>query len=242
MSAELEQQTALITGAGRGIGRATALRLARAGCSLALVARTAAELEIVAEEAGRAGAPTLVLPADITDDTQIESVLQRTVVQLGSISILINNAGYAPPRRMHGATAIAEWDRMLATCLRAPMILSRLVLPDMLTRQSGAIVNIASTAARDARPGEAGYAAAKAGLLAFSRALFAEVRNNGVKVIAVCPGYVNTSFVPPNRRVDRNKFLRPDDVAEAIFQVLTTAAHACPTEIVLEPQFNPERG
>ena len=121
------------------------------------------------------------------------------------------------------------------------MVLTHLLLPDMLAHRSGAIVNIASTAARAARAGEAAYAAAKAGLLAFSRALFAEVRDNGVKVVAVCPGYVDTDFIPPNRRVDRSKFLQPDDVAEAIVHVIATAPHACPTDVVLEPQFNPER-
>jgi len=241
MSDELSDQIALVTGAGRGIGRATALRLARAGCDLALVSRTESELREVADEAGRNGANALVLPADITDDAQLEALVQRTLVQLGSISILINNAGYAPPRQTHGKAAVAAWDRMLATCLRAPMVLSQLVLPDMLTHQSGAIINVASTAGREARAGEASYAAAKAGLLAFSRALFAEVRNSGVKVVAICPGYVDTAFVPPNRRVDRTKFLRADDVAEAIVNVLTTPPHACPTEVVLEPQFNPER-
>jgi 3-oxoacyl-[acyl-carrier protein] reductase len=241
MAGELANQIALITGAGRGIGRATALRLARAGCDLALVARTQSELEAVAEEAGRSGAHALVIPADVTEDAQVEALVQRTLVQLGSISILINNAGVAPPRRVHGKAAIAEWDRMLATCLRAPMLLSHLVLPDMLTHQTGAIVNVASTAGRHVREGEASYAAAKAGLVVFSRALFAEVRNSGVKVVAVCPGYVDTGFVPPNRRVDRTKFLRPEDVADAILGVLTTPAHACPTEVVLEPQFDPER-
>jgi 3-oxoacyl-[acyl-carrier protein] reductase len=241
VSAELSNSIALITGAGRGIGRATALRLARARCDLALVARTQAELEAVAAEAAPHGVRTLVLPADITDDAQVESFLQRTVVQLGTVSILINNAGCAPPRTRVGKAAVPEWDRMLATCLRAPMVLSRLVLPDMLVNKRGAIINIASLAARTVRPGEAGYAAAKAGLIAFTRTLFAEVRGSGIKVAAICPGYVDTDLVPANRRVDRSKFLQPEDVAEAIFQVLTSDQRACPTEVILEPQFDPEQ-
>jgi len=241
MSAPLDGHIALVTGAGRGIGRATALRLARAGCDLALVARTQSDLEAVAAEVAPYGVRTLVLPADVTDDTHLEAALQQAVLQLGSISILVNNAGVAPPRAHHGKAAVAEWDRMLATCLRAPMVLSRLLLPDMLVHQRGAIINIASTAARAARTGEAAYAAAKAGLIAFSRALFAEVRNSGIKVVALCPGYVDTAFVPPNRRVDRGKFLRPDDVAEVIFHLLTLSAAMCPTEVTLEAQFDPER-
>jgi short-subunit dehydrogenase len=121
------------------------------------------------------------------------------------------------------------------------MVMSHLALPDMLVHKRGAIVNVASVAARSPHPGEAAYAAAKAGLLAFSSALFAEVRDSGIKVVTVCPGYVDTAFVPPNRRVDRGKFLRPADVAETIFDMLTFPAHACPTEIVVQPQFDPEK-
>jgi short-subunit dehydrogenase len=241
VSGDLRSNVALITGAGRGIGRATALRLARAGCDLVLVARTRAELEAVAAEAAASGVRTLVLPADITEDTQVESALQRAVVQLGTISILINNAGCAPPRTRVGKAAVAQWDRVLATCLRAPMVLSRLLLPDMLVHRRGAIINIGSIAARALRPGEAAYAAAKAGLVAFTRALFAEVRGSGIKVAVICPGYVDTDLVPPNRRVDRSKFLQPEDVAEAIFHVLTSDPRACPAEVILEPQFDPER-
>jgi 3-oxoacyl-[acyl-carrier protein] reductase len=241
VSVDLGNNIALITGAGRGIGRATALRLAQAGCDLALVARTQGELEAVAAEAAPSGVRTLVLPADVTDDAQVESSLQRAVVQLGTISILVNNAGYAPPRTRVGKAAVAEWDRVLATCLRAPMVLSRLLLPNMLVHKRGAIINIGSVAARTPRPGEAAYAAAKAGLVAFTHTLFSEVRGSGIKVAVVCPGYVATDLVPANRRVDRVRFLQPEDVAEAIFQVLTSEPRACPTEVLLEPQFDPEQ-
>ncbi len=240
MLLDLSNQIALVTGASRGIGRATALRLAHSGCDLVLVARGKDELEEVAAEAGALGVRALVFAADITDDVQVESMLQAALVQLGSISILVNNAGVAPPRQAHGKAAIEAWDRMLATCLRAPMLLTHLLLPDMLVHRRGAIINVASLTGRIARAGEAAYAAAKAGLIAFSHSIFSEVRNNGIKVVAVCPGLVDTQFIPPNRRVDRSRFLKPEDVAEAIAQVLAMPAHACPTEILLEPQLDPE--
>jgi short-subunit dehydrogenase len=241
MAAELADEVALITGAGRGIGRATALRLAQAGCALALVSRTRADLEAVASEVTALRVPTCVLPADIADSGQVESLVPLAMQRLGPISILINNACAAPARTPLAKPAPADADRTLATCLRAPIILSRLLLQDMLVRQHGAIINIASTAARTPRAGEAVYAASKAGLLAFSHALFAEVRDSGIRVAAVCPGYVDTSLVPRNRRVDRTKFLRPGDVAEAIFHILTRPPGACSTELLLEPQFTPER-
>ncbi len=240
MADDLTHQIALVTGAGRGIGRAVALRLAQGGCDLVLVARTKHELEAVAEEAGACGVRTLVLPTDITDDLQVEAMVQAAMVRLGSVSILVNNAGVAPVRAAHGKAPMRDWDRTLATCLRAPMVLTHLLLPDMLAHRRGAIVNVASLSARIAPPGEAAYAAAKAGLVAFSRALFAEVRSSGVKVVAVCPGLVDTQFIPRNRRVDRSAFLKPEDVAEMIFSLLSVPAHACPTELVLEPQFDPE--
>jgi len=108
MAGELQGHIALVTGAGRGIGRAIALRLAVAGCDLALVSRTAEDLERLADEVGPTGARTLILPADITDDTQAEAILEKTLLQLGSISILVNSAGTAPPRRVHGNADIAD--------------------------------------------------------------------------------------------------------------------------------------
>lgn len=241
MTQPLNHHIAMVTGAGRGIGRAVAVRLAQAGCHLALVARTQSQLEEVAAEVAPTGVKTLVLPTDVTKDEQVEAMVQQTLIQLGSISILVNNAGVAPPRAAHGKAALEEWDRMLDTCLRAPMLLTHLLLPDMLVHKRGAVVNIASTTGRVARAGEAAYAAAKAGLIAFGQAIFAEVRNSGVKVVTVCPGYVDTGFVPPNKHVDREKFLRAADVAEIVYDMLRTPAHACATEVVLEPQFDPER-
>ncbi len=238
MQLPLHGRVALITGASRGIGRVTALRLAELGADVALIARNADALDAVAREASVHGVRTLVLPLDVSDDVALEEALQRVILQLGSVSIVVHAAGTAPPRGVHGKTAIADWDAMLATCLRAPMVLDRLLLPDMLVHARGVIVHIASVAARRARPGEAAYSAAKAGLLAFSHALFREVRNSGIKVVALCPGYVDTDFIPPNKRMDRDKFLRAEDVAETIAQVVLSPSHACPSEIVLEPQFD----
>lgn len=241
MELPLQGRVAVVTGASRGIGRVTALRLAELGADVALIARNAEALDAVAREAAVHGGHMLALPLDVTDDLAVEDALQRVLVQLGSVSILVHGAGTAPPRGNHGKAAIADWDRMLATCLRAPMVLDRLLLPDMLVHQRGVIVHIASIAARRVRPGEAAYSAAKAGLLAFSHSLFREVCNSGIKVVAVCPGYVDTEFIPPNKHMDRDKFLRPEDIAETIAQVVLSPAHACPSEIVLEPQFDQDR-
>ena len=137
-------------------------------------------------------------------------------------------------------TSLADWDRTLATCLRAPMVLTRLVLPDMLAHGRGTIVNIASIAGKRGRAGEAAYAAAKFGLLGFTQSLFDEVRDHGIKVAAICPGLVDTDLIPPNRRVDRaSSCSRPTSPTRSC-DVLTSPLRACPTEIVLEPQHDPE--
>jgi 3-oxoacyl-[acyl-carrier protein] reductase len=232
----------LVTGAGRGIGRAIALRLAGAGCQVAALSRTAAQLEDVAAQAAADSSPGAVLavPADVTRDTELESAVRLIIERLGRIAILVNNAGFAPPRSPVVRTALADWDRTLATCLRAPMVLSRLVLPDMLAHGRGAIINIASIAGKRGRAGEAAYAATKFGLLGFTQSLFEEVRGHGIKVAAICPGLVDTDFIPPNKRVDRARFLQPADIADAVLHMLTTPLRACPTELVLEPQHDPE--
>jgi len=239
-SPTLSDHVAVVTGAGRGIGRAIALRLAQDGCRVAAVARTESELEETASAAGTAGGSIFAVPADVTRDGDLESAVRLIIERLGRITILVNNAGFAPPRSPVLKTSLADWDRTLATCLRAPMVLTRLVLPDMLAHGSGAIVNIASIAGKKGRGGEAAYAAAKFGLLGFTQSLFEEVREHGVKVIAICPGFVDTDLIPANKRVDRGKFLQPSDIADAVHDVLTTPLRACPTELILEPQYDPE--
>jgi 3-oxoacyl-[acyl-carrier protein] reductase len=240
----LRDQVALVTGGGRGIGRAIAVKLADSGCAVAALARSEGELEETVREAAvlRPDHAILPIPADVTLDQDVERAVRLIIERLGRITILVNNAGFAPPRRSVVKTSLADWDRTLGTCLRAPMVLARLVLPDMLAHGQGTIVNISSIAAKRGRPGEAAYAAAKFGLLGFTQSLYEEVREHGVKVVAICPGLVDTDLIPPNRQVDRTKFMQPDDVAEVVHQVLTTPVRLCPTEVVIEPQFNPEPG
>lgn len=240
MAADLAGQHALVTGAGRGIGRAIALALAAHGAQVTALARSAEQLdEVVRSAAGGSGFGAAAV--DVTDDAALESAVEAATRARGPVDVLVNGAGYAPPRTAVVKTAVAEWDRILDTCLRAPMVLSRLVLPEMLTRRRGCIINVVSIAARRPTAREAGYAAAKAGLLAFTRALFAEVRDADVKIAAILPGLTDTAFVPANKRVDRAAFLRPEEVAAAVLQIVRSPASVCPVELVLEPQRDPLR-
>lgn len=241
MRPNLRQQVALVTGAGRGIGRAVAMRLAAAHCRVAGIARTESELNDTAQAAAALGGePILPIVGDLLQDTELEAAVRLIMERLGSITILVNNAGFAAPRTSVAKSSLADWDRTLATCLRAPMVLTRLVLPDMLAHGQGCIVNIASIAAKQGRPGEAAYSAAKFGLLGFTQSLYEEVRNRGVKVTAICPGLVDTELIPPNSKVDRAKFLQPEDIADLVYEVVSSPYRMCPREIVVEPQYDPE--
>lgn len=229
----------LITGASRGIGRAIALRLAQAGAATVLAARTAANLLQVAETIRTVGVETLVVPTDVTKEEQLEALVSAALTRFGHIDILVNNAGGGPPRAPVVKARVAEWEWTLRTNLWATMILTKLVLPSMIERRRGAIVNLCSLAGLTGKAGEAAYAAAKFGVRGFSQSLFEEVRGHGIKVSTICPGYVDTALIPPNRRVDRSKMLSPVDVAEAVYQVVVSSAQCCPVEIILHPQHDP---
>jgi 3-oxoacyl-[acyl-carrier protein] reductase len=234
VTSSLRAHVALVTGAGRGIGRAIAVQLARSGCPVAALARTESDLAETAAEAAADPHAATVLPlvADLTRDADLERAVRVIIERLGRITVLINHAGFAPPRTTLLKTSLADWDRTLAICLRAPMVLTRLVLPDMLAHGRGTIVNVAPIAGQRGRAGEASYAAAKFGLLGFTQSLFAEVREHGITVAAIVPGPVSPEPVPPE---EHGRALRPADIAAAVLQVLAAPPGACPVEIVLEP-------
>ncbi|HEV8713428.1 MAG TPA: SDR family oxidoreductase [Candidatus Binatia bacterium] len=237
----LAGRVALITGASRGIGRAIALRLAQAGATTVLAARTEAALATVAETIRVLGGEALVVPADVTDEQQLEALVNAALAQFGHIDILVNNAGGGPPRTPVVKARVRDWEWTVRLNLWAPMILTKLVLPAMIERRSGTIVHICSLAGLTGKPGEAAYAAAKFGVRGFSQSLFEEVREYGIKVSTIYPGYVDTALIPPNRRVDRSKMLSPEDVAHAVYEVAISSPRSCPLEITLQPQRDPFR-
>ena len=155
---------AFVTGAGRGIGRAIAERFAAEGASLVLAARTASDLERVAKDAERVGARALAMPTVVADDAAVERLVARTVDTLGHVDILVTAAGVASFGPVAEQTP-RDWDAMLAVNLRAVMVCCRAVVPPMLARGRGSIINVASVAASRPIPGAAAYTATKAGLV-----------------------------------------------------------------------------
>jgi short-subunit dehydrogenase len=208
---------ALVTGASRGIGRAIAVRLARTYDVVAL-ARSQPLLHELSRDIQRAGGSCRAIIADVARPTEIASALDGF-----NADVLINNAGVMFRKPLVELSPV-EWQAMVDVNLSALYHVTRAVLPGMLERGRGHIVNIASIAGRSAFPGGAGYTATKHATLGFSESLMLEVRDRGVKVSVVMPGSVATDF--GGERGDDSWKLRPDDVAEVVEHVLATPGHA----------------
>jgi 3-hydroxybutyrate dehydrogenase len=180
----------LITGSGRGIGRAIAHIFAAAGASVFLTARTEAELTATAGEISALGGSAHYSVADLGHETDCARVVEQARALFGRVDILVNNAGQYGPVVPVEHYPLTEFDRILAVHLRAAFLLSQLVLPEMYERNSGVILNISSLSAKSAFPWGSAYAAAKAGLLGLTRVTAAEAARKGVRVNAICPGPV----------------------------------------------------
>ncbi len=186
----LAERVAVITGGGRGIGRAIALKFAAEGAAVVVAARTKSEIESVAQEICAAGGRSAAVTADVAEEKDCERLIREGESQFGKVDLLVNNAGEYGPVKPVEEIAPAEWDRVVAVHLRGAYLLTRLVLPGMYTRGSGVILNISSLSAKSAFGWGSPYAAAKAGMLGLTRVAAAEAARKGVRVNAICPGPV----------------------------------------------------
>jgi NAD(P)-dependent dehydrogenase (short-subunit alcohol dehydrogenase family) len=186
----LAEKVAVITGGGRGIGRAMALKFAGEGAAVVIAARTKSEIEAVAKEVHTIGGLAAAVAADVADEQQCERLIHEATSQFGRVDILVNNAGEYGPVKPVEEISPTEWDRVVAVHLRGAYLLTRLVLPGMYARGSGVILNISSLSAKSAFGWGSPYAAAKAGLLGLTRVTAAEAARKGVRVNAICPGPV----------------------------------------------------
>ncbi len=214
----LEGRVAIVTGASRGIGRAIASRFARAGANLVLVARGERGLREAADEMTALGIEVEAVRADVASPAAVATMARRALARFKRIDLLVNNAGiatFAPLLKVR----VPEWDRMMAVNLRAPFLCTRAVLPSMIRRRQGSIINIASVAAVRGFADCSGYSASKSGLLGFSRALAVELRPYNIRVMAICPGAVDTPLWDRFGKFDRGRMLRDEDVAEAVLWV-----------------------
>jgi NAD(P)-dependent dehydrogenase (short-subunit alcohol dehydrogenase family) len=229
----LSGAVALVTGGSRGIGRAIAVRLATLGAAVSICSRDAASLGNTAAELEKSGSPVFSDVADVSRSSDAAAIVEKTEAALGPISILVNNAGIGLFGPSHEKTE-ADWDRLLNTNLKSVFLVSRAVIPSMIRRGAGDIINISSLAGRNAFAGGGIYCASKWGVQGLSACMAEDLRDQGIRVSVICPGSVATDFSSRPTK-DLSKALMPDDVAHAVEMIVTQRAQSFISEIQLRP-------
>ena len=229
-------QTALVTGATEGIGRATAFALGQAGYRVGVCARTEPKVRHLVKELQGAGFKAAGAPADVGNADQTARMVEAITKSLGPVDVLVNNAGVLIARPFEELT-LEDWDTTMNTNVRSLFLVTRAVLPGMRQRKRGDIVNVASLAGRNGFAGGTAYTASKHAVLGFSRSLMLETRKDGIRVIAICPGSVDTSMQQdqPMLKAEPSRILRPEDVAATILHALTLPERALVSELDLRP-------
>ncbi|AMM52347.1 3-ketoacyl-ACP reductase [Rufibacter sp. DG15C] len=211
----LKGKTALVTGAGKGIGRAVAIALAQEGVHVALLARTKSDLMKVAQEIEDLGVDTTVVTADVTNINSVNEAVEQVTQDLGFIDILINNAGTATFGKFLDLEP-DQWENIIKVNLMGPYYVTRAVLPAMISKKTGDIVNISSTAGQRGAAMTSAYSASKFGLIGLTESLMQEVRKHNIRVTSLTPSTVATDLAVELKLTDGNpeKVMQPEDFAE----------------------------
>ena len=234
---KLDGSLAVVTGATEGIGRATTFALGHAGARLAVCARTAAHVTATVADLRGDGIDAVGATCDVGSADAVSAFANFVRRERGPVRIVINNAGvgrFAPLAEL----SLEDWDATMATNLRSLYLVTRAFLGDLFATAPSAVVNIASLAARNGVPGGTAYCASKHAVLGFSKALMLEVRQRGVRVVAICPGSVATPFMDKQERpgrTPRDRMLHAADVAETVLGTLTLADRALVSEVDIRP-------
>ena len=241
---KLQGQVAILTGGGRGIGAATAERLATLGARVVLAARSEEEVEAVASRLRGQSMQAIAVPGDVTDPDIVEEIVEAALDQFGRVDILINNAGLSLNGEVDGY-ALSDWQTVIGTNLTGPFLLCREVLPGMKRQRGGQIINVASGAGRNGIKNMAAYCASKFGLIGFTESLGHEVRPWNIRVSALLPGSVATDFFRVANRLAEGADGRearsagyamlPEEVASVILSMLLQPPQAWMSEVVLRP-------
>lgn len=213
----LKGKKALITGGGKGIGRALAVALAQEGVDIALLGRSAGSLEAVAKEISGTGVKVAYATADVSDLEAVNEAVARLTKELGEPDILINNAGIAAFGNFMELDP-AQWEQIIRVNLLGVYYVTRAVLPGMIARKTGDIINISSTAGQRGAPLTSAYSASKFGLLGLTESLMLEVRKHNIRVSALTPSTIATDMAKDLNLTDGNpdKVLQPEDLAEFV--------------------------
>ena len=232
----IQNQVAVVTGAGRGIGRAIAVELGKLGAHVALAARSRSELEDTARTIGSAAT---VFPTDVRKKEELQRLFEQVSAGNGPVDILVNAAGIAVfgPVLEFGDE---DFDNLIETNLRGIFFACRFVLPSMIQRKSGHIINIASIAGKVGSANRAVYCASKFGVVGFTESLAEEVRQYSIRASVICPGSTDTRFSGETRTSKvRERMLRPEDVAHAVRMIVTQEPNSFISEIIMRPTQKP---
>ncbi|MBD1891011.1 SDR family oxidoreductase [Coleofasciculus sp. FACHB-SPT9] len=244
MTGKLDGKVAIVTGASAGIGEATAIALAAEGASVVIAARRFDQLNAIADGIAATGGKAFPIQADITDETQVQNLVEKANAQFGRVDILVNNAGIALSGNIGGANT-SDWRRMIDLNVLGLMYATHAVLPILKAQGSGHIVNISSVAGRTARVGIGGYNVTKWGVNGFSESLRQEVCKHNIRVTIIEPGMVDTEIdshitdpIAKQRTEERRKSIIPlqsEDVAAAIVYAVTQPPRVNVNEILIRP-------
>jgi NAD(P)-dependent dehydrogenase (short-subunit alcohol dehydrogenase family) len=233
--AKLLGKVAVVTGGNKGIGRGIALALAREGASLVLVARGKTELDRTAEEILALGAEVLALPADLTDETQVEAVFTQTIERLGQLDVLVNNAGAFDGGPID-QLSLEAWDKVIALNLRAPFLCTRAAFRIMKKQGGGRIINIGSLAGQRVRPGSAPYSTSKHGLWGLTQVTALEGRDFGIACSCLHPGNVSVERrQTTGKPEDDEPMMTVDELAQAAVLMATLPPHVNMIEAIVLP-------
>ena len=237
-SQALTGQIAVITGAGRGIGAAIAIKLADMGARSIICGRTRAALERTAAAIRRDGDQSTVIECDLTHLRSVEALAEHVGQEFGRVDILVNNAGIRGQQGPLQELPPDGWDNIVNTNLRGVYYMIRAFAPLMIRAHTGHIINISSLAGKNPIPNGAAYAASKWGLNGLSYSVAEELRAHNIRVSVICPGSVHTDFNPHTGK-DAEKMLQPSDVAHAVAMIVTQAPQSFASEILLRPTQKP---
>lgn len=217
----LKNKNALITGAGKGIGKAVAIALAKEGVNIVLIARTQADIDEVAQEINTYDVKTLALTADVADINSVNLAIEKAIASFQTIDILINNAGIAAFGKFLELEP-SEWERIIQVNLMGVYYVTRAILPNMIERQTGDIINISSTAGLNGNALTSAYSASKFALLGLTDSLMQEMRKHNIRVTALTPSTVATDMAKELNLTDGNpeKVMQAEDIAELLIAQL----------------------